>query len=273
MVRNVARAANPWPPQRRAIDAVPASFEDAVDLLQRRKVDAVILDVFSGSITERRATGLDVLKHWQASGFAAVVLHTALPDEVRRLESVFVRVVPKDARALENLRIALDSLFATKIPQIHRATLEHIDNSLREYMWTFVAPNWEVLKGLVAQPDFVRLLVKRLADQIAVSGVSSVVNSVYSKKDYDSTSSAVHPTEYYVKPPTTSEIRFGDIRVHDGGLMIVLWPSCDLVERDGRCKVEFALCAALTPLSDSPEFQKWRRTRRIRKSSVICLSS
>ena len=240
------------------------SFDDGLDLLQSRKVDVIILDVFRGRTEQGDRAGLDLLSRWQETGFAPVILHTALPEGLEDVSSIFVRVVGKEAESLKRLADALNDLFAINIPQIHRAIVEHLDASLRAYMWGFVVKEWDKIKGLIGEPDFVRLLLRRLGVAFA-RGIGPMLERLYpGSGGAEPAPEKIHAVEYYVKPPIEGDLQLGDLRrlTRGGkeGLFVVLWPSCDLVPRDGHCKVERVLCARTKSLDEFAEYKKWLET-------------
>lgn len=231
-------------------------FDKALALLGERKVDLLILDVM-GDQGQNKTAGLRVMESWRRTGFAPVIFYTALPESVDEHKAPLIKIVAKDS-GLEQLSGAIEELFRLKIPQTHRAIVRHFDAALRDYMWGFVSDNWDKLAGLVDQPDFVRLLLRRLAAQFSRDGVDSVVASLYPDAVAGGgTSEVVHPTEYYIKPPIGLHPQLGDIRKIEDQLVVVVWPSCDLVVRGDGCKVERALCAKLLPLKEFKEYKDW----------------
>jgi len=237
-------------------------FDQALDLLRERRVDLLLLDVYRGDPAVRDSAGTELLRRWRDTGFAPVILYTALPESVRDHEGPFVQVVSKEAGGLPRLADALRAMFATRIPQIHRAVVNHLDAALRSYMWGFVEGHWEEIRGLAEQPDFIRLLLGRLGLQFR-HGVAPLIRTVYPDADAaDPATDAVHPVEYYVRPPIGPDPQLGDLRrvpIADEPdvLVVVVWPSCDLVHRDGRCKVDRALCARVTPIAEFDEYATW----------------
>ncbi len=256
--------------------AETGSFDGALALLRERKIDLVILDVFRGGTGRGDKAGIKVLEDWRATGFAPVVLHTALPEGLNEHCSAFVRLVAKEAGSLPKLVNEIEELFALKIPQVHRAIFDHLEASLRDYMWGFVVTNWKDIGSLVASPDFVRLLVHRLALQFARVGVGDMVEQLYpGTPGADPDPEKVHPAEYYIKPPLDTDPTLGDLRFIKRNdleeLFVVVWPSCDLVHRDGKCKVDRALCARTLPISEFEEHKKWAEQATPSKSETASL--
>lgn len=238
-------------------------FDEALPLLRQRKIDLAILDVYRGQLDQHDGAGVRVLREWKQTGFCPVILHTALPEGLAEHENAFVRLVPKEQDSLENLVSAINALFEINVPQLHRAISDHVENGVRDYMWGFVVDHWASFEDLIDKPDFVRLLLKRLATTLSRDGVAGVVSQVHPEgEERDPLDDKVHPVDYYIKPPVGANPQLGDLRnLERNGtsvLVVVLWPSCDLVERDGKWKVDRALCALANPLSDYPELTDWQ---------------
>jgi len=238
------------------------SFDGALALLRERKIDIVILDVFRGGIGLGDKAGIRVLDDWRATGFAPVILYTALPEGLSGHCNAFVRLVAKEGGNLPKLVKEVEELFALKIPQVHRAIFDHLEASLREYMWGFVIANWNDFGGLVPRPDFVRLLIHRLGLQFSRVGVGAVIEQLYpGVQGGDPDAHKVHPAEFFIKPPLDADPTLGDLRFFRRGdreeLFVVVWPSCDLVHRNGKCKVDRALCARALPIAEFEEHKKW----------------
>lgn len=234
-------------------------FSEATALLSSRKVDLVVLDVFDSPITDHMATGLDVLTQWKATGFASVVLYTALPEAVAEEVGPFVELVGKESGP-EALLAAIGRLFRSRVPQTHRAIADHIEGAVRSYMWEFVAANWDQFKDLTSHPEFLRLLLARLAAELG-RNLQPVLERLYEGEQKDPGPELVHPAAYYVKPPVGTDALLGDLRMVDGAIVFVLWPSCDMVMRDGKCKVDSILCAKTTKLVDTAEYAALKTAR------------
>jgi hypothetical protein len=162
------------------------------------------------------------------------------------------------------LRKAIDSLFATRVPQIHRAIVNQLDRSLCNYMWTFVTGNWENLKTVADKPEFLRLLVQRLALSFIHEGIDDAIVEVFGSAEQINQAGldTVHPAELYIKPPIGPDPMLGDIRIRQRGAerdyIVVLWPSCDMVSTGGRKpKTNIVLCGKAALLETVPESKKY----------------
>jgi len=242
-----------------------AEIDQALNLIHERKADLVILDVYRG--TARRGgeqAGIRVLESIKRSGFVAVVLYTALPEGLDGQQSSFVRLVGKDAGGLERLKTEITDLFRIRVPQVHRAIVNHLDRALCSYMWEFVQARWNEFSSLVDKPEFLRLVVQRLAMTFSREGIDQMTAEVYGTTATGQPPSAdtVHPAEYYIKPPIGNDPALGDIRLRQSGgnteFLVVLWPTCDMVSSGGRTpKTDCVLCARAFLVKDATEVAEW----------------
>ncbi len=235
-------------------------WDNAFRAVKERKADLFILDIYKGDARiggER--IGEFVLAEIQRNGFVPIILHTNLPEGLEEHTNEFIRLVPKEA-GLSSLLKEIESLFTTKVPQMHRALANHLDHALRDYMWDFVVKNWNFLSPIASTPEFVRVLIQRLAISFSMSGVDAVVGEVFpnmaGRQIADDT---IHPAEFYIKPPIGNDPVLGDLRANNiGGALqywVVLWPTCDMVSVAGRVpKTDKVLCARSTPLSTFKEY-------------------
>lgn len=242
-----------------------SDLDQAFSLIHERKADLVILDIYRGAAQPgREQTGIRILDSIKNSGFVAVVIYTALPEGLEGQRSSFVRLVGKEAGGLERLKAEITELFELRIPQVHRAIINHLDRALCSYMWQFVQVHWDGFSSLVDKPEFLRLIVQRLAMAFAREGISRMIEEVYGipSREQVTGGETVHPGEYYIKPPLGQDPMLGDIRLrgHDGDMeyLVVLWPSCDMVSTGGRKpKTQYVLCARSTLAKNASEVADW----------------
>lgn len=240
-----------------------ADIDQALNLIHERKADLVILDVYRG--TARYGgdqAGIRVLENIKHSGFVGVVLYTALPEGLEGQQSSFVRLVGKDA-GLDRLKGAIADLFRIRVPQVHRAIVNHLDRTLCSYMWGFVQKYWKDFEPLVEKPEFLRLVVQRLAMTLAREGIIRMTEEVYGNTAGRMTGDdAVHPAECYIKPPMGEDPMLGDLRLRqtagNSEYLVVLWPTCDMVSTGGRTpKTDSVLCARASLAKDAEEVVEW----------------
>lgn len=242
-----------------------ADIGQALNLIHERKADLVILDVYRGTAQRGgEQTGIRVLESIRKTGFVAVVLYTALPEGLEGQQSSFVRLVGKDAGGLERLKAEITDLFRIHVPQVHRAIVNHLDRTLCSYMWDFVQARWAEFSSLADRPEFLRLVVQRLAMTFSREGIDQMTAAVYGTTATGQPPSAdtVHPAEYYIKPPIGNDPALGDIRLRQRGenaeFLVVLWPTCDMVSGGGRTpKTDCVLCARAFLVKDATEVAEW----------------
>ncbi len=232
-------------------------FAEANASIADRKFDIVVLDIFEGrGGGVPPSPGVDVIRRIKESTFTPIVVYTALPERLGDIQSPFIRVVAK-VDGLDRLEGEIRRLLQWRLPQLSRALREAFDVTLRDYMWGFVAVNWAQFEAIVAQPDFGRLVVQRLADAYSSYGASSVLGIAYGDvASFDIPPDEVHPASVYVMPPRPNGLRLGDIRkLVDGEgkpqYFVLLQPTCDTVkvagDKNGKGartpNVERVLCA------------------------------
>lgn len=250
--------------QRMNVTDIP-ELPAALNLIKERKADLVILDVYRGSAAPGgEQTGVRILESIKRSGFVPVVLYTALPEGLEGLKSSFVRLVGKEAGSLDRLKTEITDLFRLRIPQLHRAVVDHFDQALCSYMWGFVQDRWAEFSPIIEKPEFIRLVVQRLALTFARVGIDSITAAVYGGVAPSGAPNPddVHPAEYYIKPSIGDDPLLGDVRVRGAGeaqsYIVVLWPNCDMVSVGGRTpKTDQILCAKCIPAIECPEVSLW----------------
>lgn len=237
-----------------------ADIDQALNLIHTHKADLVILDVYRGAAQlGGEQIGIRVLESIKRSGFVAVVLYTALPEGLEGQQSSFVRIVGKN-EGLERLKAEIAELFRIRVPQVHRAVVNHFDRALSSYMWQFVQEKWTEFAPLADKPEFLRLVVQRLALTFAREGIDRMTEEVYGIPSAGQTtgSDVIHPAEYYIKPAIGQDPLLGDIRLRQAAgntdYLIILWPSCDMVLTGGReAKTSSILCARAHSANGAPE--------------------
>jgi CheY-like chemotaxis protein len=241
-------------------------FQTALDEVRERRADLVILDVYRDTpMVGGDPAGLAVLDELQNTGFVSVILYTAHPEGAKGRETPFVKVVGKDDAGVAKLRTEVEFVFNSRLPHLFRAIVSHFDRTLRDYMWGFVQQRWDSLAQIGGQPEFLRILLRRLAASLSREGIDQIAAEAFgdSGEKYSLEHDQAHPAEYYTMPPIGDDVRFGDIRVieNDGGskeIRVIVWPSCDLVTTGGRTlKVDKVSCALAVPLADLPEMKDW----------------
>jgi CheY-like chemotaxis protein len=248
-------------------------FDGAISEVADRRADVIILDVFKGeALIGAQAAGLEVLKAIQQHGFISVILYTAHPEKVEEEQTTFVRLVGKDVGSLKKLGEVLGEIFGTRVPQMFRAIDEHLDFVLRDYMWKFVDRHWDILAPISGKPEFLRVILKRLAASLSTDGVSRLSNAVFGDDPVGEVAPGkVHPAEYYIMPPVDLDsIRMGDVRVRNTGdgeeYLIVVWPSCDMVRSEGRVpKTDRVLCVRCDEVVGATEILQYKEDPNSKK--------
>jgi CheY-like chemotaxis protein len=240
-------------------------LDPALSIVRERKADIIILDIYRGDARlDAEQIGIRILDTIKRSGFIPVVIYTALPEGLEDHQNAFVRLVGKEAGGLIRLKAEITDLFRLRIPQVHRAIVNHMDQTMCGYMWGFVQEHWRDFEPLSDKPEFLRLIVQRLALTFAREGINQMTEEVYGTPTTEQVVSGeiVHPAECYIKPPMGQDPMFGDIRLRQTGqgseYIVVLWPTCDMVSTAGRTpKTNSLLCARASLAMNAAEIAEW----------------
>ncbi len=193
-------------------------FNEALDSLETRRYDLIILDVRLGAeevADVEQEIGVITLKEIKQRRFVPIIFFTNLPGHVSHLatsKTIFIQVVEK-TKGILSLREAISKVFSAFLPQINRALIRHVESVQREYMWTFVAENWEEIQGISDRTALAYLLSRRLA--LSLSGPEIVQFSRdlgdESPQWVGGSSKQIHPMLYYLMPAIKGKQLTGDI--------------------------------------------------------------
>lgn len=235
-------------------------FDAALETLETRRFDVLILDIrlqARGETPEQEA-GVVALEAIRGRRFVPVVFYTGLPQLVRHLQSPLIQVVEKTTN-LPSLLEAVQGVFASRLPIVNRALLHHMEAVQRDYMWNFVAQNWEQLGNTPDRTALAYLLARRLAISLSGPGIWQLARELGDPIGAAAIEGRVHPMQYYIVPPVESAPLAGDLYhgtiSNREGYWVLLTPSCDLVS--GREKAEWVLFGHCVPLAEQAEYQNW----------------
>ena len=255
-----------------ALVSIIPEFADALNRLASSRFDLVILDVRQGGyeLNPGDEAGAKLLKEIMSTRFLPVIFYTGLPTLVKHLENApFIQVVAKGGTH-EPLLKAVRIIMRSELPLMNRALVNHIDKIQREYMWKFVAKNWESITAETDRASVAFLLARRLASSLSDPSATQFAQDLGSVLNASTESDKVHAMQYYVMPPIAEppmmagDIYKGTVNAQDG-YWVMVTPSCDLVQD----KAEWLLLAICDPLLEQREYVKWVGARS--KSSATRL--
>ena len=228
-------------------------FKEALNLLNEKRFDLVILDLKDDSITleeeDKPLAGEIVFDQICKSRFVPVIFYTAYPTKVEDQENPYARVV--DRTDPRELRTAIKEVFNTRLPQLIR----FIENEQRDYLWEHVRTLWQKTKSPYDKIDLSYLLARRLANTLGRRSIRRFLAKYYTGGPQE-TEETIHPIEMYVYPPTNPDLLAGDILKDNfnkrNGYWMVLTPSCYLEQG----KATYVVLAACACLSVQSEFEK-----------------
>ena len=113
-------------------------FSSALEMLERLRIDLVILDLKDDSIEieddDELLAGEKVFEEIKKRRFIPVIFYTAWAPKVKNLENPFIRVVTRGEGA-DQLRVEINKVFQTRLPQLIR----HLENEQRIYLWDIIS--------------------------------------------------------------------------------------------------------------------------------------
>ena len=228
------------------------NFNEAFTLIEDKRYDLVIIDVLDDS-TEKEE-GVRILESIKSRRFLPVFFYTAYPGKVEALSSELIKVIDKKDGE-EKLLEAIKDIFDKRLPIVNRALITHVEDIQRQYMWDFVAKNWDEFGASVDNAELAILLARRLSVTLCRENIGKLVSAIDSGMKYNLLPGKAHPVEYYLMPPVDEDaFMTGDIFIDIEGeskrYKILLNPCCDFV----RDNVELALFSNCSLLEKEPEY-------------------
>lgn len=247
------------------------SFDEALSVIEERRFDLIILDVFAGRPSlERERAGLGVLEFLKRVRFIPTIFYTALPAAIDGEKSPFVKIVSKEGTGFDPLLNAIQSFIDSGLLQLNKGLVRHLEIAQLNYMQNFVALHWDTFSSLPDRRALAYLLTRRLAASLTAGDVNGFAEALgampLTDTDTDSANiseaaDVVHRMHYYIMPPVSTDILAGDIVQHMEGdksiYRVVLTPSCDMVTGRGATKAQHVVLACCERLEEFQEYQEW----------------
>lgn len=218
-------------------------FDEGLQYINVWRPDIVILDLYEGNISEMNCRGSSYFDVIWKERFCPVVIHSAEPDiPEEMIGNSFVRLVTKGQNSPQEVLDSIDD-FIPHIEAIQQAEAE-IRNLFSIAMRDLAPALFDIFDNSEERHNaFRRAGRRRLAALI---------------DDNSQDEQNLASWEAYIFPPVAEHILLGDVLREANGdstdptaFRLVLTPSCDLVESEGRtAKVEKALVAKCRSVKD-----------------------
>ena len=219
------------------------AFDEALDLLRRRRFDLVATDIYRDSSGAHKTPSTDeprafeIVEAIRHVRFTPIVAFTdgAFPEELE--EGPFLKTADKSSGNAEILT-KLSALVATGVPSIAHELHNQLDRVGGNYVWEFLEENWSSLSaaGLTEAHTLDRLIRRRTSIELGRR-----------QPEDGSEVAVVEGAEFYLYPPLSSDIRLGTIllRMNDGEYGVVLTPHCHLIQQPNATapRAEYVLVA------------------------------
>ena len=247
--------------ERLVVETV-TDFDSVTNAVEHHRVDLLILDVRMQvqDQSHEKEAGERVLEEVQRRRFVPVVFYTGLGHLVDYLATPLVRIVEK-TQGVSDLADVVQEIFKTGLPQVNRALVRHLETVQRDYMWEFVASNWEDINRDGDRLSLALLMARRVVSSLSGPGMQQLAADLGEDVVSDEDEEKVHPMRFYVLPPVegqspqSGDIYHGSIKGSDG-YWILLTPSCDMVQ--GREKARWVIFACCESLEHQSEFTNWQ---------------
>lgn len=241
-------------------------FKEALGILENQHFDLLILDVHVGSVelsltNGSKEEGIQILESIKMRRFLPVIFYTGLPKSVKDLAiGVPIIQVVEKTEGVERLLVIIKEVFATGLPLVNRAVIDHIEESQRDYMWNFVAKNWNEFSKAPDPTALSYLLARRLSISLSGPGIRQIAETLGDPLGITREKDLAHPMRYYIIPPIDISPLAGDVyrygKCDKNRYAILLTPSCDLdIDHE---KAERVLLVRCTPLTSQAEYRKWK---------------
>lgn len=199
------------------------SFEKGRNLIQTKRYDLVLTDVYLGDPAREDAQGSGIVDQLKSLRFCPVlaVSYGSRPEGLKI--SAFVRFADKSND--EEINTELTALLQTRIPILARQLHDELDRASGSYLWGFLEDNWGQLLGAgLSDPAVLERLVRRRA-AIQIGRLDPVADG---PTELDN----VEGVEFYIYPSVAGDaLRLGEIlrNKQDKTFCVVLTPHCHLV--------------------------------------------
>lgn len=238
------------------LNIVPCqNFDMALDILEDMRIDLIFLDVkLEGDSFRDERKGVKTLETIKSKRFLPVIFFTALANDVRHLEAKpTIQVLQKGAafHEIDLYRVMVDAL-NTAVSMINRTLTNAVDKIQRDYMWDnterFVTNN-----DTIDEYSLFYTVARRLSISLSDTNLQQFFGD---GKNIYHDASTIPPERYYIIPPLRdTPIMSGDIYKQQNQYIVILTPSCDLVE--SRVKAEFVTVAKCEKIEDFPDYSIW----------------
>ena len=246
-------------PDNASVTAI-TDFDEGLQRLKSSRYDIAIVDVREGHYDQTPETeaGQLLLNSLMDARFLPIIFYTGLPALVSHFSNPpFIQVVEKGGTH-EPLADAVQTVLNSQLPHVNRALVDYIDSIQRDYMWQFVARNWEKITSETDRTAVAYLLARRLAFTMSDPTTTRLAQDLGSRFSSSGEPDSTHPMQYYVMPPVedlpmmAGDIYRGEIQEQNAHWVMVT-PTCDIAQN----KADWLMFAQCHHLTERPEYQRW----------------
>jgi hypothetical protein len=230
------------------------SFERALKLLDLRRYDIVVTDVYQGRVEGQASAHVGdaeaprIIEAMRWRRICPIVAYSDGPRPKSIVETAFVKFAdksdPKDPIVTKLLEV-----IATGVPLLARKIHDELDRAAGSYLWDFLEGKWS---DLVARGATDAVVLERIIRRRAAIQLSHLDPSKSSPVELG----MVEGVEFYLYPPVSGlEMRLGDIlrKKADGTFFVVITPHCHLVVQPNETlpRADYVLLVHAIPANDA----------------------
>ena len=246
-----------------------ASFETAVNRCNDYHI--VILDIFQGEATQGGIDlGSGIFEKIKEKIFVPVIFYSGDTRNVAELKSQVVGVAHKGDGGYEELKTELERLTKHNIPFLRENIHSYFEDEYKKYFWKVIQEQNKTFTPDNDDYSLGYMLLRNIADSLSRKQIKQILGDESIHED------KVHPMEFYIYPTNTEEFENGEIVKKKGTeeIYVIVTPSCDFIERFKRGvsvgrNVEKILLIKATPLTNTPEYKKYKDNKNIENKNVL----
>ncbi len=240
------------------------SFDIGLNKIKDNDFDIIILDLYRGDPRqENEKSGLLLLEKIQQTAFVPVIFYSGLTVEIEGLKSEVVGIVNK-GDGLDGLLLEIRRIVESSIALIKKKVYSHVRKVFREYFWETI--HKDTMQKPYKDISLGYLLLKRLAHSLSRENIKDILGDEKIKEG------KVHPMEFYIYPVLSKNFELGEILEKDGLYFIILTPSCDFIESNGReRKAKKVLLIEAISLQKHPVYIKYLDNKEKQKQNLLQL--
>ena len=222
------------------------SFSKGLEIIKNDKYNIIILDLCDNTKGKQDTSGEDILHEIQKYSFTPIIVYSGHAYKIEEIESDIVKVISKGKDGSDKLIESVLKMVECKLAILKQAIHNHVDNELNNYFWSVIHPDRTLFKSSNLDYSLSYLLLRRIANSLSKDGIINILCDPSVQKD------KIHPMEFYIYPTNERlEYTSGEILEKDNQHYVIITPTCDFQERNGKRNAEYIVLNKTIKLTDT----------------------